>query len=268
MCLAKSIKYTVDFLSSDETDLHVIEIPLLFCIQQSGLVHGLAFWFDVAFLGSASPVWLSTSPTETLTHWYQVRCLLQTPVLVKQGQTLVGKVVLRCNKRQSYDVDISLNIPGTNSMSTNSLDLKNPFFRYTGQQPQQMPGTSSQSPTDAYWSSLVTGQAYGNVMMNGVNGMGDNQNLQILGQQGVIQSNLVQISGAPINPGSIPSILNLSSNSSRTSIGGGISPVIFSNSQQQSVISGGMTHYPISSQFMIGDYVTPGNVVMPNQMKS
>ena len=60
--------------------------------------------------------------------------------------------------RQSYDVDISLNIPGTNSMSTNSLDLKNPFFRYTGQQPQQMPGTSSQSPTDAYWSSLVTGR--------------------------------------------------------------------------------------------------------------
>ena len=30
-------------------------------------------------------------------------------------------------------------------------------------------------------------------MLNGVNGMGDNQNLQILGQQGVMQSNLVQI---------------------------------------------------------------------------
>ena len=60
--------------------------------------------------------------------------------------------------RQSYDVDISLNIPGTNSVSTNSLDLKNPFFRYTGQAPQAMPGTSTQSPTDAYWSSLVTGR--------------------------------------------------------------------------------------------------------------
>ena len=60
--------------------------------------------------------------------------------------------------RQSYDVDISLNIPGTNNISTNSLDLKNPFFRYTGQQPQQMPGTSTQSPSDAYWNSLVTGK--------------------------------------------------------------------------------------------------------------
>ena len=43
-------------------------------------------------------------------------------------------------------------------MSTNSLDLKNPFFRYTGQAPQAMPGTSTQSPTDAYWNSLVTGK--------------------------------------------------------------------------------------------------------------
>ena len=30
-------------------------------------------------------------------------------------------------------------------------------------------------------------------MLNGVNGMGDTQNLQMLGQQGVMQSNLVQI---------------------------------------------------------------------------
>ena len=67
------------------------------------------------------------------------------------------------NFRQSYDVDISINIPGTSNVSTNSLDLKNPFFRYTGQQPQQVPGTSTQSPTDAYWSSLVTGNILSNV---------------------------------------------------------------------------------------------------------
>ena len=46
-----------------------------------------------------STVWLSTSPTQPLTHWYQVRCLLQNPIFVKQGQTLTGKVVLRSNKR-------------------------------------------------------------------------------------------------------------------------------------------------------------------------
>ena len=52
MLLAKSVKHTVDFLTADEKDLHIIEIPLSFQIHQAGLVHGLAFWFDVAFLGT------------------------------------------------------------------------------------------------------------------------------------------------------------------------------------------------------------------------
>ena len=52
MCLSKSVKHVVDFLQADETDLHVIDIPLAFNINQAGLVHGLAFWFDVAFLGT------------------------------------------------------------------------------------------------------------------------------------------------------------------------------------------------------------------------
>lgn len=29
-----------------------IEIPFKFHMMHSGLVHGLAFWFDVAFMGS------------------------------------------------------------------------------------------------------------------------------------------------------------------------------------------------------------------------
>lgn len=29
-----------------------VEIPFVFQMAQSGLIHGLAFWFDVAFVGS------------------------------------------------------------------------------------------------------------------------------------------------------------------------------------------------------------------------
>ena len=50
--MARSHKYTVDFQTAHETDLHNIEIPVSFTMIQSGTVHGLAFWFDVAFLGS------------------------------------------------------------------------------------------------------------------------------------------------------------------------------------------------------------------------
>lgn len=75
ICVAKSNKYSVDFLKAHEKDLHVIDIPLKFHINQTDEIHGLAFWFDVAFFGSQQAVWLSTAPTQPLTHWYQV-CFL------------------------------------------------------------------------------------------------------------------------------------------------------------------------------------------------
>ena len=88
----------------------ILEIPLEFHSLQSGLVHGLAFWFDVAFFGSSSTVWLSTAPTEPLTHWYQVRCLLETPLFVKQGQLLTGTVLLIANKRLDFLLCVNIQI--------------------------------------------------------------------------------------------------------------------------------------------------------------
>ncbi|XP_026722628.1 histone-arginine methyltransferase CARM1 isoform X2 [Athene cunicularia] len=127
--VARSMKYTVNFIEATEEDLRSMEIPFVFHIMQSGLIHGLAFWFDVAFVGSLATVWLSTAPTEPLTHWYQVRCLLQTPLFAKMGETLSGKVLLVANKRQSYDIQIVAMVDQTGFKSSNILDLKNPYFR-------------------------------------------------------------------------------------------------------------------------------------------
>jgi len=52
VCMSQSQKYTIDFMTANESDLHDIIIPLSFDIQQTGHVHGLAFWFEVAFIGS------------------------------------------------------------------------------------------------------------------------------------------------------------------------------------------------------------------------
>ncbi|KAK2871511.1 hypothetical protein Q8A67_024038 [Cirrhinus molitorella] len=128
--MARSVKYTINFLEAKEEDLHRLEIPFVFKLLQSGLIHGLAFWFDVAFVGSRMTVWLSTAPNEPLTHWYQVRCLLQTPLFAKMGQTLSGHVQLIANKRQSYDIHITAVVDQSGFKSGNSLDLKNLFFRY------------------------------------------------------------------------------------------------------------------------------------------
>lgn len=102
ICLAKSVKHSLDFLTATEQQLHKIDIPLEYYILESGTVHGLAFWFDVAFQGSNQTLWLSTSPTESLTHWYQVRCLLEKPILVKVGQVLTGSVSLQANVRYVF----------------------------------------------------------------------------------------------------------------------------------------------------------------------
>uniref|UniRef100_UPI00358F794A histone-arginine methyltransferase CARM1 isoform X4 n=1 Tax=Myxine glutinosa TaxID=7769 RepID=UPI00358F794A len=151
--MAKSIKYTVNFLEAKEDDLHRFDIPFKFHMTQSGLVHGLAFWFDVAFVGSNVTVWLSTAPTEPLTHWYQVRCLLQTPLFTKTGDTLSGSVLLIANMRQSYDIDIVAVVDQTGSRSRNTLDLKNPFFRYSGTSPTPPPGSQYSSPSENLWNS-------------------------------------------------------------------------------------------------------------------
>ncbi|XP_055065155.2 histone-arginine methyltransferase CARM1 isoform X1 [Misgurnus anguillicaudatus] len=128
--MARSVKYSISFLEAKEEDLHRLEIPFVFKMLQSGLIHGLAFWFDVAFVGSRMTVWLSTAPNEPLTHWYQVRCLLQTPLFAKMGQTLSGHVQLIANNRQSYDIHITAVVDQSGFKSGNTLDLKNPFFRY------------------------------------------------------------------------------------------------------------------------------------------
>uniref|UniRef100_A0A3P9A5V9 Histone-arginine methyltransferase CARM1 n=1 Tax=Esox lucius TaxID=8010 RepID=A0A3P9A5V9_ESOLU len=222
--MAKSVKYTVNFLDAKETDLHRIEIPFKFHMMTSGLVHGLAFWFDVAFIGSAVTVWLSTSPTEPLTHWYQVRCLLQSPLFTKAGDTLSGTATLIANKRQSYDISMVAQVDQTGSKSSNLLDLKNPFFRYTGSTSVPPPGSHYSSPSENMWSN-------GGYNMN-QGGMPAAYDLStVIGGSSVSHNNLIPLGTLPIN------FLFLSSSGAVTGQSGP------SNSP----------HYPINnSQFTMG----------------
>jgi len=154
--MAKPVLHTTDFLTSSEESLQKIYIPIQYTMLMTGTIHGLAFWFEVGFLGKINHVYLSTAPQEPLTHWYQVRCLLPNPLFVRAGQKVSGTVVLHANQRQSYDVEMEVVLDGTGVRSSNVLDLKNPYFRYNGVAPAPPAGNSNASPTEQYWNTAGT----------------------------------------------------------------------------------------------------------------
>jgi len=240
ICNARSVKHTFDFLTADESDLHMIDIPLEYHMLEGGSIHGLAFWFDVLFSGSNKNIWLSTHPTEPLTHWYQVRCLFEVPFFVYAGDVITGFVSLQANKRQSYDVTIQLEKPGTNLITRNTLDLKNPNFRYSGTATCTPPGGNLTSPSDNWWTNMEeSGMANG---ISVINGDGAHLDYQPAIHPGSISSTGRQRM-SPITP---------SSTQQAQLIGGGISPALFTTSSGTSRQQ--MSHYPVSNSLMIGDY--------------
>jgi histone-arginine methyltransferase CARM1 len=66
----------------------------------------------VLFNGTTSQRWLSTAPGLPTTHWFQLRCVLQQPLLVLTPNTkLSGSMRLVAHARQSYDVHVELHAP-------------------------------------------------------------------------------------------------------------------------------------------------------------
>lgn len=68
--------------------------------------------FDVLFNGSTSQRWLSTAPGLPATHWFQLRCVLQQPLVVlSPNSKLSGCLHLVAHERQSYDIHLELQAP-------------------------------------------------------------------------------------------------------------------------------------------------------------
>lgn len=104
--MGSSSSYMVDFESVTMENLKEFTIPIDWRVSYTGLMHGIAGWFDISLCGHI----LSTSPSAGKTHWQQVRFLLKEPLAVNAGQSVQGSMHLVVNPQRSYTVTCTLRI--------------------------------------------------------------------------------------------------------------------------------------------------------------
>ncbi|KXZ44487.1 hypothetical protein GPECTOR_67g328 [Gonium pectorale] len=165
----------LDFGSVTERELLDIDLPLQLVTGPVAplTVHGLACWFDVFFAGAQLPVWLTTAPGMPTTHWFQLRCVLQTPLLVAAPNTrITGRLHLVAHARQSYDIFLTLTAPPLApgqppQTSTGKFDLKEPYYR------QLTPyGAAAAAAAAGFAGTAVAGDAGAAAATGGAGGAG------------------------------------------------------------------------------------------------
>lgn len=109
--LAPPLLFGISFETARIEDIQNVSIPLAFSSQFTGVIHGIAGWFDLCFNGAATgSLVLSTSPMHERTHWHQVRFFLKDPIAVNQGQQIAGSFIMSANSHRSFDITLELAI--------------------------------------------------------------------------------------------------------------------------------------------------------------
>ncbi|KAI1313867.1 hypothetical protein EDD11_002438 [Mortierella claussenii] len=105
--------YEMDFSTITMKTLRDFVVPISWKAQYTGLMHGVAGWFDLLFSGNSAseasqPIQMSTGPNSERTHWQQVRFLFREPLAVNSGQVIRGWMHCKVNDMRSYTVDIEV----------------------------------------------------------------------------------------------------------------------------------------------------------------
>jgi histone-arginine methyltransferase CARM1 len=119
--------YPVDFSTVTIKELQDITIPFTWSAQFTGLMHGVAGWFDLVFapppydrpVDLGTTVEMSTGPAAERTHWQQVRFLLKEPLAVNAGQNIRGWMRCIVNDMRSYTIYVEVS-------ATDGVELSDP----------------------------------------------------------------------------------------------------------------------------------------------
>ena len=111
-------------------------MPFEFGVCAVCQLHGIALWFDCRFPGSQRNLFLSTSPHDPLTHWYQVRLMLKAPIAVGPGHVIVGCCSFEANDARGYNIRLTIRNTNTGVDAENTVVSQCALhhFQYTSQQ--------------------------------------------------------------------------------------------------------------------------------------
>jgi len=101
-----------DFRTLQPEQVLDFALPLAFTARATCVLHGLAGWFEVHFEGSTCDVLLSTSPWDTLTHWWMTRLMLPEPLAVNEGQRIGGSLDFAACEGNTYRCRLLLEAGG------------------------------------------------------------------------------------------------------------------------------------------------------------
>jgi len=130
MIASPPVTHKIDFQKVTLEELKTISVNFRFEIEQTALMHGLACWFDVTFDGTTAVKRLSTGPHSTGTHWYQCRLLMQKPLAVNATQVVVGKIDMKANDCQSYNIFIDAQLEGSKIEAKAIVRLQDQMYHY------------------------------------------------------------------------------------------------------------------------------------------
>ncbi|KAF9428847.1 hypothetical protein BGZ94_000795 [Podila epigama] len=141
--------YEMDFETITMKALRDFVVPISWKAQYTGLMHGVAGWFDLTFSGAAEspasqPIEMSTGPSAEKTHWQQVRFLFREPLAVNAGQTIRGWMHCVVNDMRSYTVDIEVLVGPFGELS----DPSQPFEPLLEKQSKQATEKTSRGDDD------------------------------------------------------------------------------------------------------------------------
>eukprot|EP00747_Dinoflagellata_sp_TGD_P186079 gnl/TRDRNA2_/TRDRNA2_42929_c0_seq1.p1 gnl/TRDRNA2_/TRDRNA2_42929_c0~~gnl/TRDRNA2_/TRDRNA2_42929_c0_seq1.p1 ORF type:complete len:673 (-),score=114.85 gnl/TRDRNA2_/TRDRNA2_42929_c0_seq1:123-2117(-) len=146
---AEPIMEVFDFETARSEDLAEMTFPFDFTAKETCLIHGIAGWFEAQFKGSVCDVVLSTSPWDTVTHWWQTRLMLPKPLAVNENQSISGSLKFAATKRQSYLCTLVMEANGVqriwDDLDLYALDIGHRHYEYRIIEPTKPGGAALQA---------------------------------------------------------------------------------------------------------------------------